>query len=151
MVESNRQKKIAGVLQNDLALVLQKMLRDSGQLGIIISVSKVTVTTDLSLSKVYVSVFPSDKADYKVLFYTPTIEVELCGHATIATFYTMATKSLLNKKRITQETKAGIFPVEIEYSSQDSVDKVRTKSLIEDDVSDGSTDTYTLYVPGEML
>ena len=62
MEESNRQKKIAGVLQNDLAVVLQKMLRDSGQLGIIISVSKVTVTTDLSLSKVYVSVFPPDKA-----------------------------------------------------------------------------------------
>ncbi len=62
MEESNRQKKIAGVLQNDLAIVLQKMLRDSGQLGIIISVTKVTVTTDLSLSKVFVSVFPSDKA-----------------------------------------------------------------------------------------
>jgi len=63
MIETNRQKKIAGVLQNDLAVVLQKMLRDSGQLGIIISVSKVTVTTDLSLSKVYTSVFPSDKAE----------------------------------------------------------------------------------------
>ena len=62
MNETNRQKKIAGVLQNDLAIVLQKMLRDSGQMGIIISVSKVTVTTDLSLSKVYTSVFPPEKA-----------------------------------------------------------------------------------------
>ena len=63
MNETNRQKKIAGVLQNDLALVLQKMLRESGQLGIIISVSKVTVTTDLSLSKVFTSVFPAEKSD----------------------------------------------------------------------------------------
>jgi ribosome-binding factor A len=63
MNETNRQKKIAGVLQNDLALVLQKMLRESGQLGIIISVSKVTVTTDLSLSKVFTSVFPPEKSD----------------------------------------------------------------------------------------
>lgn len=63
MVESNRQKKIAGVLQNDLARVLQNMLRESGQLGIIISVSKVTVTTDLSIAKVYVSIFPAQKAD----------------------------------------------------------------------------------------
>ena len=63
MIESNRQKKIAGVLQNDLANVLQGMLRDSGQLGIIISVSKVKVTTDLSIAKVYVSVFPADKAE----------------------------------------------------------------------------------------
>lgn len=63
MNETNRQKKIAGVLQNDLAVVLQKMLHESGQLGIIISVTKVTVTTDLSLSKVYTSVFPSEKSD----------------------------------------------------------------------------------------
>ena len=63
MNETNRQKKIAGVLQNDLAVVLQKMLHESGQLGIIISVTKVTVTTDLSLSKVYASVFPAEKSD----------------------------------------------------------------------------------------
>lgn len=62
MVESNRQKKIAGVLQKDLASILQQMLRESGQLGIIISVSKVVVTVDLSMAKVYTSVFPSDKA-----------------------------------------------------------------------------------------
>ena len=69
MEESNRQKKIAGVLQSDLANVLQNMLREAGQMGIIISVSKVSVTTDLSIAKVYVSVFPADKAE--------TIVVEL--------------------------------------------------------------------------
>lgn len=63
MEESNRQKKIASVLQNDLANVLQNMLREAGQTGIIISVSKVTVTTDLSIAKVYVSIFPADKAE----------------------------------------------------------------------------------------
>lgn len=63
MIESNRQKKIAGVLQEDLAEVLQAMLRDAGQLGILISVSKVKVTVDLSVAKVYVSVFPADKAE----------------------------------------------------------------------------------------
>lgn len=62
MIESNRQKKIAGVLQKDLASILQNMLREAGQLGIIISVSKVSVTVDLSLAKVYTSVFPPDKA-----------------------------------------------------------------------------------------
>lgn len=62
MIESNRQKKIAGVLQKDLATVLQNMLRDAGQSGIIISVSKVSVTADLSLAKVYTSVFPAGKA-----------------------------------------------------------------------------------------
>lgn len=62
MIESNRQKRIAGVLQKDLASILQNMLREAGQLGIIISVSKVSVTVDLSLAKVYTSVFPPDKA-----------------------------------------------------------------------------------------
>jgi len=66
MIESNRQKKIAGVLQNDLANVLQNMLRDSGQTGILISVSKVNVTSDLSVAKVYVSVFPATNADKMV-------------------------------------------------------------------------------------
>lgn len=62
MAETNRQKKIAGVLQTDLANVLQGMLREAGQLSIIISVSKVSVTTDLSIAKVYVSVFPANKS-----------------------------------------------------------------------------------------
>jgi len=62
MIESNRQKKIAGVLQQDLANVLQNKLREAGQSGILISVSKVSVTTDLSIAKVYVSVFPSTNA-----------------------------------------------------------------------------------------
>ncbi len=62
MAESNRQKKIARVLQNDLALVLQKALRDAGHSNIILSVTKVRVTTDLSIAKVYVSVFPIENA-----------------------------------------------------------------------------------------
>ena len=62
MIESNRQKKIAGVLQTDLANVLQNLLLKRGQQGILISVTKVKVTVDLSIAKVYVSVFPADKA-----------------------------------------------------------------------------------------
>jgi len=57
-MESQRQKKVAGVLQNDLVNVLQKALRDAGNSHILISVTKVHVTTDLSIAKVYVSIFP---------------------------------------------------------------------------------------------
>ncbi|WP_372744335.1 30S ribosome-binding factor RbfA [Lutibacter sp.] len=56
-METNRQKKIAGVLQKDLAEVLQHAAQD-GMKGVIISVSKVNVTSDLSTAKVYLSVFP---------------------------------------------------------------------------------------------
>jgi len=62
MEETNRQKKIAGVIQKDLVDVLQRAAQE-GMQGIIISVSKVRVTTDLSIAKVYLSVFPSDKRD----------------------------------------------------------------------------------------
>jgi len=62
MEETNRQRKIAGVLQKDLVDVLQKAAQD-GMKGVIISVSKVSVTSDLGVAKVYLSVFPSHKRD----------------------------------------------------------------------------------------
>ena len=72
-------------------------------------------------------VFPSNIADFKVRFFTPTIEVDLCGHATIATFFTMALKGRFpqkNNQRITQETKAGILPVDIHYDDDKNVDRI---------------------------
>ncbi|MFY9242981.1 MAG: 30S ribosome-binding factor RbfA [Polaribacter sp.] len=60
MEETNRQKKISGVLQKDLVDVLQKAAQD-GMKGVIISVSKVSVTSDLGVAKVYLSIFPSEK------------------------------------------------------------------------------------------
>ncbi|MGJ5643057.1 30S ribosome-binding factor RbfA [Formosa sp. S-31] len=62
MEESNRQKKIGSVLQRDLVDVLQKAATQGGMKGILISVSKVNVTVDLSIAKVYLSIFPNDKA-----------------------------------------------------------------------------------------
>ena len=58
LMETNRQKKIAGVLQKDVADVIQLALREAGVTGILVSVTKVNVTTDLSIAKVYLSVFP---------------------------------------------------------------------------------------------
>ena len=61
MEESQRQKKIASVLQRDLVDVLQSAASQGGLRGVIISVSKVSVTVDLSVAKVYLSIFPNDK------------------------------------------------------------------------------------------
>jgi len=60
-MESNRQKKIASVLQRDLVDVLQNAATQGGMKGIIISVTKVNVTVDLSIAKVYLSIFPIEK------------------------------------------------------------------------------------------
>jgi ribosome-binding factor A len=61
-METNRQKKIGGVLQKDLVDILQGEIRKNGISNLVISVSKVSVTTDLSIAKVYLSVFPQDRA-----------------------------------------------------------------------------------------
>ncbi|MCA0131239.1 30S ribosome-binding factor RbfA [Winogradskyella alexanderae] len=61
-MESNRQKKIATVLQHDLVDVLQRAASEGGLRGVIISVSKVNVTVDLSIAKVYLSIFPNKEA-----------------------------------------------------------------------------------------
>lgn len=49
----------------------------------------------------------SEIADFKVDFFTPNNQVDLCGHATIATFYMLANKDLIKAGTYTQETKAG--------------------------------------------
>lgn len=61
-METNRQKKIGGVIQKDLVDILQGEIRKNGIPNLIISVSKVSVTTDLSVATVYLSIFPQDKA-----------------------------------------------------------------------------------------
>jgi len=62
MEETQRQKKIGGIIQKDLADILQRAATDGGLKGTLISVSKVSVTVDLSLAKVYVSIFPNKEA-----------------------------------------------------------------------------------------
>tara|TARA_R110000868_G_scaffold42040_1_gene142788 strand:+ start:553 stop:945 length:393 start_codon:yes stop_codon:yes gene_type:complete len=62
-METQRQKKIGGVIQKDIADVLQRAATDGGLKGTLISVSKVIVTTDLSIAKVYVSIFPTKDAE----------------------------------------------------------------------------------------
>ncbi|WP_435625851.1 30S ribosome-binding factor RbfA [Flagellimonas sp.] len=61
-MESQRQRKIAGILQKDMVDILQRAATDGGMQGTLISVTKVNVTVDLSIAKVYVSIFPNQKA-----------------------------------------------------------------------------------------
>lgn len=60
-METNRQKKIGTLLQKDLVDILQGEVRKNGVSNLIISISKVNVTSDLSIAKVYLSIFPSEK------------------------------------------------------------------------------------------
>lgn len=61
MEESQRQRKIASLLKRDLVDILQSSATQGGMHSVIISVSKVRVTVDLSIAKVYLSIFPNNK------------------------------------------------------------------------------------------
>ena len=63
---------------------------------------------------------------FKVRFFTPICEVDLCGHATIATFYTMAKKGYIKSiengvKRAELETNIGTFPIDINYKNGEPI------------------------------
>ena len=61
--ETPRQRKIAAVLKRELSLMLQEDLRKKGTNNIVISITKVSVTIDLSLAKIYISIFPKTETE----------------------------------------------------------------------------------------
>ena len=56
----------------------------------------------------------SQKANYRVRFFTPTEEVDLCGHATIATFFLLRYLNIIKKGTFKQETNAGILNIKVD-------------------------------------
>ena len=76
-------------------------------------------------------IMQSDKEDYfKVRFFSPSGEVDLCGHATIASFFTLGEKGYISRRDkkivVKQETKAGVLEVNI-YHSGENVGRVMMK------------------------
>ena len=50
-METTRQKKVSKLLQKDVAEILQTKVKKEGNYGILLSVTKVSVTVDLSVAK----------------------------------------------------------------------------------------------------
>ena len=59
----------------------------------------------------------SNYANFKVRFFTPNEEVDLCGHATIGTFSILLSNKIITPGLYNQETKAGILDVEVKSDS----------------------------------
>ena len=59
-MEGKRQAKIARLLQKELSEIFRKETARLG--GVLVSVTEVRVTPDLSLARAYLSIFPGDKA-----------------------------------------------------------------------------------------
>jgi len=59
-METTRQNKIARLIQKDLSNIFQAQTRQTR--NILVSVSVVRISPDLSVAKAYLSIFPSEKA-----------------------------------------------------------------------------------------
>lgn len=64
---------------------------------------------------------------FEVRFFTPKCEVDLCGHATIATFYVLAKKGYIRSEGRSsiftmQKTKAGLLPVELYFRNDEVIE-----------------------------
>lgn len=115
----------------------------------------------------------SDVADLRIRFFTPGHEMNLCGHATMATVYALKSKGLLEDKiELTIETNAGILSIKINESMDGEIfitmeqaspqfkeftgskkDLAKSIGLKESDLHAdlpilyGSTGTWTLLIP----
>lgn len=64
----------------------------------------------------------SDRADLRIRYFSPKQEMELCGHATMATIYALKTNGWLeNKTELTIETNAGVLPIRITKNEQKEI------------------------------
>lgn len=117
----------------------------------------------------------SEIADFRIRYFTPGHEMNLCGHGTMAMIYALQTKGLLGEKtQLTIETKVGILPVRISSNDGASItmrqaapqfeqfngslqELAHSIGIEERDIETelptlyGSTGTWTLLVPIKKL
>lgn len=63
-METTRQNKIARLLQKELSEIF--LLQTKAMPGVLVSVSAVRISPDMSIARVYLSIFPSDKSEEMV-------------------------------------------------------------------------------------
>lgn len=78
------------------------------------------IARELNNSETAFLLHPDDDTyDVQVRFFTPTKEVPICGHATIAAHYARAVEHHFGTTRVLQKTGAGILPVDIIRENDD--------------------------------
>ena len=101
-----------------VAVAFSKDAKGGNKAGVVLgrseltSVQKAAIEKEMGYSET-AFVLDSDKADFKLQYFTPTEEVPLCGHATIAAFSTLKLLNMLDKPDCTIETEAGILNIHI--------------------------------------
>jgi PhzF family phenazine biosynthesis protein len=59
-------------------------------------------------------VVPSNVADFRVRYFTPGHEMNLCGHGTMGAVYALHKEGLLPNHSFTIETNVGVLPIDIQ-------------------------------------
>lgn len=101
-----------------MAVAFSKDAKGGNKAGVVLgrseltSVQKAAIAKEMGYSET-AFVLDSDKADFKLQYFTPTEEVPLCGHATIAAFSSLKLLNMLDKPDCTIETEAGILNIHI--------------------------------------
>ncbi|RLQ94274.1 PhzF family phenazine biosynthesis protein [Falsibacillus albus] len=119
----------------------------------------------------------SENADLRIRYFSPGTEMDLCGHATVASIYALfARNEFAEQKSILIETKAGILPIyiqalpggDVQITMQQATPDFRefngslselaaSIGLTKEDIDDqlpvlyGSTGTWTLLIPIKSL
>lgn len=67
-------------------------------------------------------VLKREKNEFEVRFFTPTQEIDMCGHVVVGTFVALAEEGKINvdnldRVEVKQYTKVGLIPVEILYKN----------------------------------
>jgi trans-2,3-dihydro-3-hydroxyanthranilate isomerase len=70
----------------------------------------------------------SDKADFRVRFLTPTTEIPLAGHPTIATMHALVEEGRIRltgaRTRVTQELNVGVLPVDLDADAEGRLERI---------------------------
>jgi len=89
------------------------------------------IARELNLSET-AFVFPSQRANFRVRFFTPTKEIPLAGHPTIATMHTLVEEGRIDlsggPKRVFQELNIGVLQVDIALDAARNVRVVMTQA-----------------------
>lgn len=79
------------------------------------------IAREINVSEtVFVLDAPNEESDLQLRWFTPTQEVDLCGHATIAAFHAMAEEGMFGlevdePQSFLVDTKSGIITVDVEW------------------------------------
>ena len=112
--------------------VFAEKVGDGNPAGVVLDANKLSdiemqeISKKVGLSET-AFVKKSERADFKVQFFTPNNEVDLCGHATIGTFSLLYKNGEIGVGVYTQETKAGILEIEIKEDGKIYMEQLKPK------------------------